>query len=230
MMSAHTRGALDRELQAVQDSILRLGSMLDVAIDQSMESLAKQDAEIAQQVIENDNQINQLRFKIEEACIRVVATQQPAAVDLREIMAAMIIANELERMGDHAEGIARIVIRMGDEPLLKPLIDLPRMAETCRRMISSALDAYTDRNVLLAREVASQDDFIDDLYKQIFRELLTYIIEDPSTTTRALYLIFAAHNLERIADRATNIAERAVFVASGELKELNPEPDDAQLQ
>ena len=230
MMSAHTRGALDRELQAVQDNILRLGSMLDVAIDQSMESLAKQDAEIAQQVIENDNQINQLRFKIEEACIRVVATQQPAAVDLREIMAAMIIANELERMGDHAEGIARIVIRMGDEPLLKPLIDLPRMAETCRRMISSALDAYTDRNVLLAREVASQDDFIDDLYKQIFRELLTYIIEDPSTTTRALYLIFAAHNLERIADRATNIAERAVFVASGELKELNPEPDDAQLQ
>jgi phosphate transport system protein len=228
-MSAHIRGALDRELQAVQDDILRLGSMVNVAIEQSMEALAKRDADLAQQVIGNDQQINQLRFNIEEDCIRAVATQQPAAADLRGIMAAMIIANELERMGDHAEGIARIVIRMGDEPLLKPLIDLPRMAETCRKMITNVLGAYTDRNVILAREVASQDDFIDDLYKQIFRELLTYIIEDPKTTTRALYLLFAAHNLERIADRVTNIAERAVFIASGELRELNPEHDEAEL-
>jgi phosphate transport system protein len=229
-MAAQARGELDRGLQEVQDDILRLGTMVMEAIEQSMSSLKNRDLILAEQVIEHDEAINELRYQIEEACIRITATQQPAAVDLREIMTAMIIANELERMGDHAEGIARIVVRMGEEPLVKPLIDLPRMADTCRRMISSALDAYTHHNVLLAREVASQDDTIDELYEQIFRELITFIIEDPKVTTRALYLLFAAHNLERIGDRVTNITERAVFVASGEIREMNPEPEEADLK
>jgi phosphate transport system protein len=229
-MCAQARGELDRGLQEVQDDLLRLGTMVIEAIEQSMSSLTKRDRTLAEQVIKKDQAINDLRYRIEEACIRITATQQPAAVDLREIMAAMIIANELERMGDHAEGIARIVVRMGDEPLLKPLIDLPRMADECRRMVASSLDAYTDHNVLLAREIASRDDFVDDLYEQVFRELLTYIIEDPQVTTRALYLLFVAHNLERIADRVTNITERVVFVASGEMQELNPEPDSTDLK
>jgi phosphate transport system protein len=131
----------------------------------------------------------------------------------------------MERMADHAAGIAKVVLKMGDEPLLKPLIDIPRMAEECRAMLRQSLDAYLARDTQLARAVAARDDVIDDLYKQIFRELLSFIVEDPHTTTRALWLLFAAHNLERIGDRAVNIAERVIFIASGELKELSAGPD-----
>ena len=136
----------------------------------------------------------------------------------------MIIVSELERMGDYVVGIAKTVLRMGDEPLLKPLIDMPRMADECRAMTRRALDAYVAHDADMARAVAAEDDVIDNLYNQIFRELLTYIVEDPHTITRALYLLFAAHNLERIGDRAVNISERVIFMTSGELKELNAGP------
>jgi phosphate transport system protein len=139
----------------------------------------------------------------------------------------MNIVVDLERMGDHAAGIARTVLRMGDEPLLKPLIDMPRMAELCRQMLRQALRAFVDRDAEAALAVARQDDTVDGLYGQIFRELLTFMIEDPKTTTRALSLLFSAHNLERIGDRVTNIVERIVFMASGEMREVNPEPRDA---
>jgi phosphate transport system protein len=220
-----TRATLDRDLNAVQDDLLRMGGLLDAAIAKSLEALAKRDQDLARQIIADDAHVNALRFHIEEACLALIATQQPAARDLRAVLAAMIIVSELERMGDYAAGIAKTVLRMGDEPLLKPLIDMPRMADECRTMVRRALDAYVAHDADMARAVAAQDDVIDNLYNQIFRELLSFIVEDPHTTTRALYLLFAAHNLERIGDRAVNISERVIFMTSGELKELNAGPD-----
>jgi len=224
-MTTGTRATLDRDLHILQDDLLRLGGLLDAAISQSLQALADRDASLARQVIADDAQINAVRFRIEDACVAAIATQQPAASDLRAIVAAMIIAGELERMADYAAGIARTVLRMGDEPLLKPLIDMPRMAEECRQMLRQALDAYVARNADLAHQAAARDDVIDSLYTQIFRELLSYMLEDPRTTTRALYLLFSAHNLERIGDRVVNIAERVIFMTSGEMKELNAGPD-----
>jgi len=220
-VTTHIRATLDRDLQAVQDDLLRLGSLIDAAVARSLQALADRNADLARQIVVDDARVNALRFQIEEECFALIATQQPAARDLRAAVAAMNIVSDLERMADHAAGIAEIVLRMGDEPLLKPLIDMPRMAEECREMLRQALDAYVKHDVELARAVAARDDVIDGLYKQIFRELLSYMLEDPRTTTRALYLLFAAHNLERIGDHITNIAERVIFMASGEMKELN---------
>ena len=224
-MTSQIRATLDRDLRTLQDDLLRLGSMLDEAISRAMRSLADRNLPLARQVVTDDAPINTLRFQIEEACLSLIATQQPAAGDLRKVVAAMSIVSDMERMADHAAGIAKIVLKMGDEPLLKPLIDMPRMAEECRQMLKQALDAFVSRDVELARAVASRDDVIDDLYKQIFRELLSFMVEDPRTTTRALYLLFAAHNLERIGDRAVNITERVIFMTSGEMKELSAGPD-----
>jgi len=220
-MATQHRTALDRDLHAVQDDMLRLGSLIDSAIDRALQALAHRDFNLARQIIADDAQVNDLRFQIEEACFVAIATQQPAARDLRVLVAAMNIVSDLERMADHAAGIAEVVLRMGDEPLLKPLIDMPRMAAEAREMLRQALDAYVRQDAELARSVAVRDDVIDGLYKQIFRELLSFMIEDPRTTTRALYLLFSAHNLERIGDHITNIAERVIFMASGIMKELN---------
>lgn len=167
-----TRAHLDRDLHEIQDGLLRLASMLNEAISHSVQALANHDAGLARQVITDDANINQLRFEIEEKCTMVIATQQPAAIDLRAIVAAMNIVSDLERMADHAAGVAKTVIRMGDEPLLKPLVDIPRMADECRTMIARALDAYVARDAEMAHAVAMRDDVIDDLYQQIFRELL----------------------------------------------------------
>jgi phosphate transport system protein len=213
-----TRASLDRELQGIQDGVLRLGEMVDVAIQQALRSLAERETTLARQVVSDDAAVNRLRFQTEEACLALIATQQPAAGDLRTVVAAMNIVSDLERMADHAAGIA--------EPLLKPLIDIPRMAEACRQMVRDSLEAFVRRDAEAARAIAGMDDTIDGLYHQVFRELLSFMVEDPGTTTRALYLLFAAHNLERIGDRATNIAERVVFMTSGEMRELNPEPRD----
>ncbi len=223
-MSSQTRSHFDRELRDIQDDLLRLGSMLNTTISRALQSLASRDIALARQIVADDAEINALRFHIEEQCVHVIATQQPAASDLRAIVAAMNIVGDLERMADHAAGIAKVVIRMGDEPLLKPLIDIPRMADECRNMTARALDAYVARDAEMARAVAARDDIIDELYQQIFRELISYMLEDPHTVSRALYLLFAAHNLERIGDRAVNIAERVIFLTSGEMKELNAGP------
>jgi phosphate transport system protein len=221
---SQTRLTFDRDLATTQDDLLRLGSLVDAAIEQAMEALAARDMRLARQIVTDDARVNELRFQIEETCVTLLATQ-PAAGDLRAIVSAMSIVGDLERMGDHAAGIARTVLRMGNEPLLKPLIDMPRMALECRTMLRRALDAYVTRDAELARRVADQDDTIDDLYKQIFRELLSFMVEDPHTTTRALYLLFSAHNLERIGDRVMNIAERVIFMTTGNMKELNAGPD-----
>jgi len=225
-MKRSSRAVLDRELQAIQDDVLRMAHLLDEAVSRSLEALASHNTQLANEIVAGDAQINALRFRIEEACLALIATQQPAAGDLRAVIAAMNIVGDMERMADHAAGIARLVLGMGTEPLLKPLIDIPRMVEVCRTMVRESLEAFVARDPERARQVAAQDNTIDGLYKQIFRELLSFMVEDPSTTSRALYLLFAAHNYERIGDRATNIAERVIFMASGEMHELNPEPPD----
>lgn len=223
-MPSTTRAHFDQELNALQDNLLRMGGMLDTAIALGMKALAERDLDLARRVVADDAKINDLRFYIEEQCIRLIATQQPLATDLRFIVAAMNVISDMERMADHAAGIAKTVLKMGNQPLLKPLIDLPRMADECREMLRAALDSYVARDVEAARGVAARDDVIDDLYHQIFRELVSFIVEDPHTTTRALYLLFAAHNLERIGDRVVNITERVIFITSGEMKELSAGP------
>jgi phosphate transport system protein len=212
---------LDRELDQIQDEVLRLGSMVEQAIQRSVEALKKRDIDEARQIIADDEKVNALRYAIEEKCLTVIATQQPVASDLRTIIAAMHIATEMERMADHAEGIAQLVTRLADEPLLKPLIDVPRMADTACEMLCASLDAYVARDSDAARAAASRDDEIDQLYDQVFRELLTYMLQDPRSISRATFLLWVAHNLERIGDRVTNISERVMFMTTGQLKELD---------
>ncbi len=216
-----TRSTLAREFNTIQDNILRLGSLVDTAIDRSVQSLKKQDAAIARQLIVDDQEINDLRFTIEEECLTLIATQQPTARDLRAVIVAMHIVTDLERIGDHATGIAKTVLRMGEEGLLKPLVDIPHMADVAREMLKQALDAYLKHDADLARKMAERDDEVDYLYNQIFRDLLKVMVDDPQMTTRSTYLLWAAHNLERIGDRVTNIAERVIYMTTGEMKELN---------
>jgi phosphate transport system protein len=217
------RTAFDQELQALRDNLLRLGSMVDTAIGRSMQALKERDQTLAQEIISDDEKINQLRFKIEEDCLSLIARQQPAAHDLRFIVAAMNIVLDLERMGDHASGNATIVLRMQGQPPLKPLIDLPRMAQIAQEMLRASLDAFMAENTQEALNITRRDDEVDQLYTQIFRELISFMIEDPRTVTRAMYLLFSAHNVERIADRVTNICERVVFLATGRMQEIPSE-------
>ena len=219
------RATFDQELRDLRDNLLRLGSMVDTAISRSIQALKERDQQLAQEIITNDEKINELRFKIEEDCVSIIARQQPAARDLRFIVAAMNIVLDLERMGDHAAGIATIVLRMGDQPLLKPLIDLPRMARISQDMLRQSLDALMSGDADEALAITRIDEEVDQLYNQIFRELISYMIEDPRTVTRAMYLLFCAHNVERIADRVTNICERVIFVATGQMEEISSDPD-----
>ena len=214
------RESFDRHLHELQDEVLALGSMVEKAIDRSMEALKRRDLELARQVIADDLKINQKRFDIEGKCIELIVTQQPVASDLRVIVAVLNIIIDLERIGDHAEGIASIALMIGDEPPLKPLIDLPRMAEKAGDMLRRSLDAFIKRDAEAARQISDEDDEVDNLYDQVFRELLTFMMEDPRTITRATRLIWVAHNLERTADRVTNICERVVFTVTGKMEEI----------
>jgi phosphate transport system protein len=215
-----TRTAFHKKLREIQDDILALGSMVSKATLHSIEALKNRDLELAQQVVSDDKKVNRKRFDIEEKCVELIATQQPMASDLRIIVAVLNIIIELERVGDHAEGIAKIAIMIGDEPPLKPLIDIPRMAEQTVDMLRRSLDAFINHDAEAARKISAEDDTIDQLYDQVFRELLTFMAEDPKTITRATRLIWVAHNLERSADRVTNICERVVFVVTGKMEEI----------
>ncbi len=215
------REAFERELQRLQGELLTLGGMVEEAITASVESLRRQDLEAARQVIDRDRRINEQRFAIERDTLILIATQQPMASDLRVLAAILEITTELERMGDYAKGIAKICLMIGKEPLLKPLIDIPRMAEKARDMLHRSLDAFVRQDVELARAIPREDDEVDALYQQIYRELITYILADPHNIEQANYLLWAAHNLERTADRVTNICERVVFTVTGEMTELN---------
>jgi len=214
------RESFERHLGELQNEVLVLGFMAEKAIFHSVEALKQRDLEAAEQVIANDLEINQKRHDIEEKCIELIATQQPMAGDLRVIVAVLNIIAELERMADHAEGIAKITLMIGDEPPLKPLIDIPRMAEKARDMLRRSLSAFTSRDIDAAKQICAEDDEVDNLYDQVYRELLTFMIEDPRTITRATRLIWVAHNLERIADRVTNICERVVFMVTGKIEEI----------
>jgi phosphate transport system protein len=214
------RTAFHKKLRQIQDEILAMGSMVEKAIGQSIEALKNRDLDTANRIIQEDLSINQKRNELEEKCIQLIATQQPMARDLRNIICILNIVTELERIGDYAEGIARIVLMIGDEPPLKPLIDIPRMADKTIDMLHRSLDALVNHDADAARQIATEDDEVDNLYDQVFRELLSFMIEDPKTITRATRLIWVVHNLERSADRVTNICERVVFFVTGKMEEI----------
>ncbi|MDP2917108.1 MAG: phosphate signaling complex protein PhoU [Dehalococcoidia bacterium] len=214
------RTIFERLLHELQDDVLAMGSMVEKAIYRSMDALKNRDLELAEQVINDDILINRKRFEIEEKSIQLIATQQPMASDLRIIIAVLNIIVDLERIGDHAEGVAKIVIMIGDQPPLKPLIDLPRMAEKTGSMLRRCLEAFINRDAEAARKICAEDDDVDALYNQVFRELVSFMSEDPRTITRATRLLWVAHNLERSADRVTNIGERVVYVVTGKLEDL----------
>lgn len=215
------RQVFQDQIQELLEDLLEMGQMVSGAIDRSVQALIKQDEELARQVIAYDDEINLAQHDIDEKCLVLLATQQPMARDLRTILAVSNIASELERMGDYTEGIAKLAAKLASQPLLKPLIDIPRMAEIGRRMLQESLETFVHEDAERAHKIGDEDDIVDALYDQVYRELLIFMMQDPHTITQATYLLWIAHNLERIADRTTNIAERTVFTASGEIVDLN---------
>ncbi len=206
--------------QEIQDRVLAMGDMVAKEINRSVEALKNRDLKMAHQIIAADAKIDELRFAIEDMCIELMGTQKLTIPDRRVIVAVINIITELERIGDYAEGNAKIVVMIGDEPPLKPLIDIPRMAELTTEMIEKSLKSFVTRDVELAKYVVTMDNAVDGLYDQVFRELLTFMMVDPKTINRGTRLIWVAHNLERAADRVTNICERVVFTVTGKMEEL----------
>ena len=212
---------LDRQLGQLQQEVISLAEIVDKATMRSVEALKQRDLIESQQLVQEDDYIDQKRYEIEDRCVDLIATQQPIAGDLRAIIALLHITVELERIGDYAEGIAKISLLMGDEPPLKPLIDIPRMAEKATTMLRNSMDSLVSRDTIKANQVLKDDDEVDLLYDQVYRELLVFMLQNPQTIQRATYLLWAAHHLERIADRATNIAERVIFLVTGKMVESN---------
>jgi phosphate transport system protein len=208
------------QLKDLRSSVVAMASMVDKAVNNAVAALAQRDVPLAQQVVADDRAINEHRWLTEEQALLLIATQAPMARDLRTIAAAIHIVTDLERMADHAAGIAKIAIQTADQAPLKPLIDIPRMSEIARAMLHDAITAYIEDDQAAARAIVARDDAVDGLYDQIYRELLTFMLADPTTIDQATHLLWVAHNLERIADRVTNICERVVFAATGQLEEL----------
>ena len=215
------RTTFERHLDEIEEDMLVLAGMVERAVERSIDSLRNRDTELARVVIVEDMDINRKRYETEEKCLELLALQQPMAVDLRKIVAILHIIVDLERMGDHAEGIAKVAIMLADEPPLKPYIDIPRMAEVAIRMLRGGLESFKQRDVDMARSICDLDDEVDALYDQVYRELITFMINDPKTIERATHITWIAHNLERIADRVTNICERVVYMVQGTIEELN---------
>ena len=211
------RADFDRNLKLLQEELLLLGGLVEKAIVDSIEALKTRDIELSHKVVSQDDIIDQKTNQIEEKAIDLIATQQPIAIDLRTLMSVIHISVELERMGDYAEGIGKIGVMMGNDPPVKPLVDIPKMATKSSDMLKRSLDALVKRDSALARQVCEDDDEVDNLYDQIYKDLIALMISDPATTQRATYLMWVAHDLERIADRATNIAERVIFLVTGQL-------------
>ena len=215
------REDFDQQLNLLEQDVESLAAFVGKSIHRSVDALKRRDLVASQEVINDDDYIDRRRFEIEDRCVDLIATQQPMARDLRAIIALLHIVVELERMGDYAEGIAKITIAIGDAPPLKPLIDIPRMADKAAAMLGDSIDSLLNRDMMKANQVCQSDDEVDALYDQVYRELLLFMIQDPSTIQRATYLLWVAHDLERIADRATNIAERVIFLLTGKLVEVN---------
>jgi phosphate transport system protein len=215
-----TREQYAHQLKDLRSSVVTMASMVDKAINNAVVALGQRDVPLAQQVVAEDRAINEHRWQTEELALLLIATQAPMAKDLRTIAAAIHIVTDLERMADHAAGIAKIAIQTADQAPLKPLIDIPRMSEIARAMLHDAITAYIEDDQAAARAIVARDDAVDGLYDQIYRELLTFMLADPTTIDQATHLLWVAHNLERIADRVTNICERVVFAATGQFEEL----------
>lgn len=226
MTQSSIRERLDRKIQQLLDDVLVLGSMVEHALIKSVDALKRQDLALAQRIYDADVRINEKRFDIENEAMVLIATQQPMARDLRILASTLDVATELERIGDYAKGIANICRMMGKEAPIKPLVDIPYMAEKTTDMLHRALAAYVEADPAAARKIPQEDDLIDGLYNQVFRELITFMIADPSTIDRANYLMWAAHNLERAADRVINICERTVYIATGEMQEIKVSDDE----
>ena len=210
------RNEFGRDLRFLQEELLAVGSMVEKAIANSVDGLKRRDLDLSRQVVQDDAIVDASRYDIEERCVNLIAKQQPMATDLRTIIAILQIVGELERMGDYASGIAKISLAMGNDPPIKPLIDIPRMADKASLMLRRSLESLVNRDIVAAQGIRADDDEVDALYDQIYRELLTFMLEDPRTITRATYLLWVAHDLERIADRATNIAKRVIYLVTGE--------------
>lgn len=219
-MTVQTRSILDHELSSIRDQIVRLASMVDTALAQAMDALVGRDVLLAQAIISQDRAINVLRYDIEEECLRILATQQPAARDLRAIVAATHIAIELERMADHAAGIARLVELMEGEPGIDSLHQLPKMSKRARQMLGESMEAYINLSIELANKLIKHDDKLDKHNRRLFRETIEEMRND-EYVRRATYLLWVGHNLERIGDRATNIAERVIFMVTGQFTEIH---------
>jgi phosphate transport system protein len=219
------RKTFEMEIQQLKDELLLMGSMVEQQVLEAVEALKKRDLETSRRIFQADGKINSKRFGIEEQVMILIATQQPMAHDLRLLASILEVSAELERMGDYAKGIATINIRIGEEALLKPLIDIPIMAKKASDMLHRALTAFVDEDVETAKVIPAEDDAVDALYTQVYRELMSFIVADPKTIDRANFLLWSAHNLERFADRVTNICERTVFIVTGEIKELGESGD-----
>lgn len=211
----HPRAEFDRDLRQLQDELLALGSMAEKAVAKAVEALRTRDLAMSQQVVRDDDAIDKKRAELEERAVDLIAIQQPVASDLRMLIAALHVSMELERIGDYAEGIGKISLMMGDQPPIKPLVDIPRMAEKATAMLRASLDALVSHDVDRAYQVLRDDDEVDALYDQVYRELLLIMVQDPKVIERGTYLLWASHDLERIADRATNIAEQVIYLVTG---------------
>jgi phosphate transport system protein len=205
------------ELEGVKQTLLAMGGLVEDQIRRAMKALLERDDALAQEVIDRDRQVNTYDVEVDEQCVSLLALYQPAAGDLRFITTAMKIVTDLERIGDQAVNIAQRVLELNREPQLKPYIDLPRMAEKAQRMVKESLDAFVARDTALARQVCGEDSDVDLLKEQIFRELLTFMMEDPRTIPRAIRLILISRFMERVADHATNIAEMVVYLVEGKM-------------
>lgn len=220
------RKSFESDIQHLKDELLLLGSMVEQSTLDAVEALKKRDLQASRRIYETDLKINAKRYAIEEQVMVLIATQQPMAHDLRLLASILEVAGELERMGDYAKGIATINARMGEQPLLKPLVDVPRMAQIGTSMLHRALTAFVNEDAETARQIPAEDDEVDLLYNQVYRELMTFVLENPKNIERANWLLWVAHNLERLADRVTNICERTIFIVTGEIKEIKSSYDE----
>lgn len=226
MSTISPRETLDRAIEELLNEVLVQGSMVEKALKESVVALLNRDVEAGKIIYDQDRQINKKHFEIEESVITVIATQQPMARDLRLLTAILEVTTELERMGDYAKGIARITVRLGQESLLKPISEITPMAEVCVDLLHRAVQAFVEKDAEAARVIPKEDDKVDAFYNRIYRDLMTQMIADPSTVDQANHLLWVAHNLERVADRVTNVCERIVFVVTGELLEMDRTDDE----
>jgi phosphate transport system protein len=216
-MTLHTDRHFEGELQSLQELLLRMGGLVEQQIARAIESLVERDSDLAREVIRRDREVNQLDIMVDEECLKVIALHQPAAGDLRFVTTALKVNTDLERIGDMAVNICERALELNEEPNLKPYIDIPRMAKEAAQMVHTSLDAFVRRDTDLARAVVDEDDVVDAYAHQLYRELLSYMLEEPKTITRATRILLVSKYLERIADHATNIAEMVVFMVDGKM-------------